>query len=80
MSSRKLEEQQEREQDLAVAAAISISVQELDELNYILEPCEDDDGLLYGYNVYFSEGSNQEILFRISGLNDGRWVRIGPDL
>ncbi|MCW1994794.1 hypothetical protein [Bradyrhizobium diazoefficiens] len=75
---RLLEEQQEQQQAEAVAAALGISIDELDELDWTLETHESDDGVLYGHNVYFAEGSDPEILSRIDGLVDGRWVRIGP--
>jgi hypothetical protein len=72
------EERQEREQVKAVASALGISADELDELDWRIETNESTDGLLYGHNVYFGEGSDPEILKRIDGLVDGRWVRIGP--
>jgi hypothetical protein len=78
MSSRLLEERQEREQAEAVAAALGISPSDLQELDWTIEPHESDDGVLYGYNIYFGQGSDPEILARIQGLTDGRWVRIGP--
>ncbi|WP_029083881.1 MULTISPECIES: hypothetical protein [unclassified Bradyrhizobium] len=78
MSKELLEERHEREQAEAVASALGISTDELDELDWRLEPHESDDGLLYGHNVYFGEGSDPEILKRIDGLVNGKWVRIGP--
>lgn len=80
MNSRLLEEQQEREQAAALARALGISTDDLEDLNWTIEPHASDDGVLYGYNVYFGEGSDPEILSRVEGLVDGRWVRIGPDL
>jgi hypothetical protein len=32
---------------------------DLEELDWIIEPHESDDGVLYGYNVYFSESSDR---------------------
>jgi hypothetical protein len=78
MSKALLEERQEREQAEAVASALGISTDELDELDWTIEAHESDDGLLYGYNIYFGEGSDPAILKRIDGLKDGRWIRIGP--
>jgi hypothetical protein len=75
---RLLEEQQEQHQAEAVAAALGISMDDLDELVWRLEPHESGDGLVYGNNVYFGEGSDPEILARIDGVIDGKWVRIGP--
>jgi len=78
MSKALLEDRQDREQVEAVALALGISAAELDELDWRIESHESDDGLLYGHNVYFGEGSDPEILKRIGGLMDGRWVRIEP--
>jgi hypothetical protein len=78
MSSPLLEERQEREQAEAVAAALGIAPSDLQELDWTIESHESEDGVLYGYNVYFGEGSDPEILAGIQGLTDGRWVRIGP--
>lgn len=80
MSSRQLEEIQEQQQAEAVAAALGISVDDLDQLEWELSPHESDDGMLYGYNVEFGEGSDPDTLARIPGLINGSWVRIGPDL
>ncbi len=78
MSSRELEEQAEIEQQEVIASALGISVEELDELDWRLEDHLSDDGLLYGHNVYFAEGSAPDILTKISGLTNNEWVRIGP--
>ena len=61
-----------------MAAALAISASDLEGLDWTIEPHASDDGVLYGYNVYFGEGCDPEILARIEGLTDGRWVRIGP--
>jgi hypothetical protein len=73
-SSRLLEERQEREQAEAVAAALGIPPSDLEELDWIIEPHESDDGVLYGYNSISAKAQTA----RIEGLTDGRWVRIGP--
>ncbi|WAC22925.1 hypothetical protein [Blastomonas sp. SL216] len=80
MSSRQLDEIQEQKQAEAVAAALAISVDDLNALEWDLSAHESDDGLLYGYNVEFGEGSDPKVLARIPGLVNGSWVRIGPDL
>jgi len=77
MSSRQLEEQMERDEDEAVADHLGITVDELGELDHSLEPHESDDGLLYGYNVYFGDNANPEILAKVLHATDQRWVRIG---
>lgn len=72
------EERQEREQAKAIAAALEISTDDLAELDYAIQEHMSPDGLLYGYNIYFGEASDPEILKRIAGLIDSRWIRIGP--
>ncbi|MCV0404579.1 MAG: hypothetical protein K5924_12865 [Chloroflexi bacterium] len=78
MSSRELEDRNERNQNEAVAMALGISANDLDQLDWRLEDHASDDGLLYGHNVYFGEGSDPEILAKIDGLTNGEWVRIAP--
>jgi hypothetical protein len=78
MSSRELEDRNERNQHEAVAMALGISANDLDQLDWRLEDHASDDGLLYGHNVYFGEGSDPEILAKIDGLTNGEWVRIAP--
>lgn len=80
MSSRQLEEIQGRELAEAVAAAIGISVDDLDQTEWELSSHESDDGILYGYNVEFGQGSDPDVLDCIPGLVNGTWVRIGPVL
>lgn len=77
MSNRQLEKLVGREKDCAVADHLGITVEELDELDHTLEPYESDDGVLYGYNVYFGEGADPEILGKILHATDQGWVRIG---
>jgi hypothetical protein len=78
MMERAMEERQEREQAEKIAAALGISAGDLEGLEWTIEDHTSSDGLLYGHNVYFGEGSDPEILKRIDGLTDGKWVRIGP--
>lgn len=78
MSNRQLEDRYEQEQAKAVAAALGISADDLDQLEWRLEPHESSEGLLYGHNVYFDEGSDPEVLKRIRGASDQGWIRIGP--
>lgn len=78
MSSRQLEERQEERLGVALAEALGISVEDLSLLVYDLQDNSSDDGLHYGYNVYFLDGSDAEVLARVSGLGEEAWVRIGP--
>ena len=80
MSDRQLQEQREREVTEALARALDISAHDLDQLDYSIDPQTGDDGTLCGLNIYFGDGADPEILGRISGLVNGRWVRIGPVL
>ena len=80
MSNEILEEQQEQAQHARIAAALGISVDELDSLEWRLESHESDDGVFYGYNIHFGEGSDPTILSKIRGLIDSRWVHLGPAL
>jgi len=78
MSSRQLEERQEERLEAALAEALGISVEDLSLLEYNLRDHSSEDGLHYGYNVYFLEGSDAEVLAHVSGLGEQDWVRIGP--
>jgi hypothetical protein len=78
MSSRELEDRYDNDQHEAVANALGNSTEDLEQLDWRLDDHESDDGLLYGHNVYFGEGSDPVILEKIDGLNNGEWVRIGP--
>lgn len=78
MSNMQLEERQEELFEAALAEALGISVEDLGLLEYDLQEHSSEEGLHYGYNVYFLEGSDPDVLSRISGLGDQDWVRIGP--
>ena len=77
MSSRQLEEKAERDQALAVAKALGVTIQELNDLEWSIEPCESDDGVPYGNNITFGEGSDPAILKKIPGAIEQGWVRVG---
>lgn len=38
------------------------------------------DGAVLGYHIHFGDGADPDILQRIPGLVNGRWVRVGPVL
>ena len=78
MSNRQLEDMAEEAQADAVAVALGISRDELDELDWSLQSHDSDDGVHYGWNVYFGPQSSAEVLGRLGGLTNGEWVRIGP--
>lgn len=77
MSSRELDDRMEEDQEEAVAAALGISVEELDSLDWEIEPLETSDGLHHANLVTFGDGSDAEVLSRVAGLTHGRWVQIG---
>ncbi|MDF1671574.1 MAG: hypothetical protein P1U83_18410 [Roseovarius sp.] len=78
MSSRELDERNEKDQEAAVADAIGLSVDDLRQLEWSIQDNASNDGLIYGHAVYFSEGSDPTILAKIDGLNNGEWVSIDP--
>lgn len=77
MSNRQLEEQQERRHAEAAAAALGISIEELDLLEWRDEPNRSDEGVLYGHDVYFDEGSDEAVLAKL-GTDAGEFIRVGP--
>ena len=77
MSSRELEDRQEREQLEWVASQLGITPEELAEQDWSIDEDVSDDGDIYGYNVTFGEGSNPEVLARIDRLQDEHWAYVG---
>lgn len=77
MSNRQLEDQQERRQAEVVAKALGISRDELDRLEWRIEENASDDGALYGHDIYFEEGSDEDVLAKL-GTAVGEFIRIGP--
>lgn len=77
MSNRQLEDRQEQEFAQKVASALGISADDLNEVDWDIDENTTIDGAMTGYNVTFSEHSNLEVLGKIVGLIDGRWIRSG---
>ncbi len=77
MSSRELEDYQERKQHEWVASQLGITHEELDQLDWELSENGGNDGAVYGHYVTIQDGADPDILAKISGLQDGRWVAIG---
>jgi hypothetical protein len=69
---------QEKEAGERIAKILDISLFDLLELEYEIETDESKDGLIYNYRIEFSEDSPEEILKKISRLEDGRRVYIEP--
>lgn len=77
MSNRLLEEQEERRQTKSVADALGISVDDLDQLEWRIEENMSEDGVLYGHDIYFEEGSDDDVLAKL-GTAVGEFIRVGP--
>ncbi|WP_293887848.1 MULTISPECIES: hypothetical protein [unclassified Sphingobacterium] len=72
MSSRQLEELQEEKRDRAIAEELGITYEELGETNFEIDPDNSEDGVVYGYYIVFKDGSSQEVLDKIDGLENNR--------
>lgn len=79
MSSRQLEEMAEHGPAAWLADGRGLTLEEVELLEGDLGEHRSDDGVLYGYNVYFREGSDSQVLAKIPGLVNGNWIRIGPN-
>jgi hypothetical protein len=77
---RELQEKRAREVTDNLARALGVSAEELDRVEYRIDPQRADDGTLQGFIIYFWDGATPEFLAKIDGLVNGRWVRIGPAL
>jgi len=77
MSSRQSDERQEHEFVAWVASEVGLTVEELTQLDFDVDAMEGNDGAIYGHVVTFSEGAEPEVLAKVEGLQDGRWVQIG---
>lgn len=77
MSSRQLEDRQEREQLEWIAGELGISVDELSQQDFDVDAHDGHDGAVYGYRVTFTKDADPEVLSKIATLQDGRWANIG---
>ncbi|MCA1458928.1 hypothetical protein I6F35_38390 [Bradyrhizobium sp. BRP22] len=68
MSSRQLEDEYDREEAEAIAAALYLTPDELNEIEYTIHEIANDDGLVYGYGVEIKEGAPQYILDKLARL------------
>lgn len=76
MSNRQLEERMEREHDAQIADALGISAEDYELLEARIEPVDSDGGTV-GWDVYFEEGSDPEVIAKIPGAEVGGFKRIG---
>ncbi|HET7576256.1 MAG TPA: hypothetical protein VFK19_06800 [Sphingomicrobium sp.] len=77
---RELQEKRAQEITENLARALGVSADELDQVEYLIVPQRDGDGTILGFIIYFWDGATPEFLAKVSGLVNGRWVRIGPIL
>lgn len=61
---------------LALALEFQLTFDEISELSFEIDTNESNDGLVYNHIVQFDEGCNQEVLDKIEGLNENRWINI----
>lgn len=71
-----IEEQYESDQFDWVAHAVGLTRGELAELEWDLEPIEEN-AALYGYMVVFAQGSDRRLLSKVRGLGLGDTVQVG---
>ncbi|MDA9473882.1 hypothetical protein XI03_05000 [Bradyrhizobium sp. CCBAU 65884] len=68
MSSRQPEDDYDREEAEAIAAALDLTPDELNEIEYAIHEIANDDGLVYAYGVEIKEGAPQYILDKLAPL------------
>lgn len=73
-----MQEKRARDATKMIAKAVGLSVAELDQIELMIDTETDEEGRLKGHIVYFLHYVDPEILGKIDGLVNGRWVRIGP--
>ena len=78
MSNRQLEEKLEEESDKRIAAALGISIDDLNQLDFEISSNESDEGLVYEYIIHFQDSSPKEILEKIEGLSSRNYVYLEP--
>lgn len=66
------------DREALIAQSLQISPEYWPKLIVEIIDNHSDDGLLYGHDIYFLEGSDKEVLSRISGLDEDNMLRIGP--
>lgn len=80
MSSRELEDRQERERIAWVASELGVSADDLAEQDFEVDEIDGNDGAVYGYRVTFSDDTDPAFLASVEGITDN-WINIGfpPD-
>jgi hypothetical protein len=71
-------EMQEELSNRRLASTLGISYEELDSLEWEIHEDRSNDGLLYNYRIEFYDDSDEEVLRRVKGLEDGCRVYLAP--
>ncbi|MEY9181842.1 MULTISPECIES: hypothetical protein [Bradyrhizobium] len=68
MSSRQLKDEYDAQEAEAIAAALDLTLDELNQIEYTINEIANDDGLVYAYGVEIKEGAPQYILDKLAPL------------
>jgi len=79
MSSRELEDRQEKMVEERVAKELGITPEELSDTAYEIIDNSSDDGLIYSYFIVFSEESPKNILEKI-GVDENNQIEVSCNL
>lgn len=60
----------------AIALELGLKFDELSQLEFELSENTSDDGLVYSHILQFDENCNEEILSKIDGLHENRWIYV----
>jgi hypothetical protein len=79
LKRRELQERRARKIVEDLARALGVSPEEVERVDYRIDPQRDEDGTINSFIIYLWDAP-PEFLAKIEGLVNGRWVRIGPVL
>lgn len=79
LKRQELQERRARKIVEDLARALRVSPDEVQRVDYRIDPQRDEDSTINGFIIYFWDAA-PEFLAKIDGLVNGRWVRIGPVL
>lgn len=77
MSSRELEDRQQRDFDAWVASRLGVTTDELDGLDWSIDEIDGNDGAVYGHRVTIDEESDPDVLAKIKDLHGDLSIDIG---
>ncbi|RYG57864.1 MAG: hypothetical protein EON56_01400 [Alphaproteobacteria bacterium] len=72
-----MEDQQEREYRAWIASEVGLTLDELETMDFDVDAETGNDDMVYGHIVTFGGESDPDLLAKIRGLHDGRWISIG---